>query len=265
WNLESWEEQEQRALKGWLLDRIEAMPVWQSDAPELTTCARLADQLYHDGDFFKVATLYRGRSDFDLTALVTELVLDEAVPFLPILRYKDSGLRKRAAWERTWDLQRKADAGEKVGDIPVPPKYAAADFQQASFWRLRGKLDVPKERFVLYPHCEKAKAPTPVIAWAGWNHLQQALALAGYFISMKENEGWSAERLTPLLAGLLELLPWLKQWHNALDPTFDTGMGDHFAGFIDEAMHGLGLTEAKVRSWRPPQAERRRRGERNRS
>ncbi|MBF0108905.1 MAG: hypothetical protein HQL76_07010 [Magnetococcales bacterium] len=82
---------------------------------------------------------------------------------------------------------------------------------------------------------------------------------------MKENEGWSAERLTPLLAGLLELLPWLKQWHNAPDPTFDTGMGDHFAGFIDEQLRELKMTEAKVRSWSPPQTARRRGGKRNMS
>ena len=53
-----------------------------------------------------VAEVYRGRADFDVTALVTELVMAEAVPFLPVLRYKESGLRKRALWERTWELQR---------------------------------------------------------------------------------------------------------------------------------------------------------------
>ncbi|MBF0261192.1 MAG: BREX-2 system adenine-specific DNA-methyltransferase PglX [Magnetococcales bacterium] len=253
WNLESWEDQERRALKGWLLDRIEAMPVWKTDAPALTTCARLADLLHHDGDFLRVATLYRGRGDFDLTALITELVQNEAVPFLPILRYKESGLRKRAAWEATWTLQRREDAGEQVGDIPVPPKYDSADFATTTCWQLRGKLDVPKERFVLYPHCQRETDPTPVIAWAGWNPLQQAQALAGYFITTKENEGWPPDRLTPLLAGLLELLPWLKQWHNEVDPAFGIGMGDYFAGFCDEAMRGLGVTEPALRAWRPPQ------------
>ncbi len=43
----------------------------------------------------------------------------ESVPHLPILRYKDSGLRKRAEWEKTWDLQRREDAGESVGTISV--------------------------------------------------------------------------------------------------------------------------------------------------
>src|SRR5262249_32283084 len=149
--------------------------------------------------------------------LVTELVLENAVPFLSVLRYKPSGVRKREQWERTWDLQRREDAGQKVGEIPVPPKYAAADFASTVLWQLRGKLDVPKERFISYPHCQRDTDPTPVIAWAGWDHLQQARALATYYVQMKESEGWTKERLTPLLAGLLEVLPWLKQWHNEVD------------------------------------------------
>ena len=36
--------------------------------------------------------------------------LGESVPFLPVLRYNESGLRKRADWERTWELQRGEDA-----------------------------------------------------------------------------------------------------------------------------------------------------------
>ena len=41
----------------------------------------------------------------DLTELVEQLVTKESVPFLPVLRYKESGLRNRADWERTlWKL-----------------------------------------------------------------------------------------------------------------------------------------------------------------
>ncbi len=36
------------------------------------------------------------------------------------------------------------DAGEKVGKIPVPPKYQSKDFLKADFWRLRGGLDGPR-------------------------------------------------------------------------------------------------------------------------
>ena len=117
------------------------------------------------------------RTDFNVAALVAELVESEAVPFLPILRYKPAGLRKRDLWERTWDLQRQQDAGKDVGEIVVPPKYASADFVKTDFWRLRGKLDVPKERWISYPHCSTESDPTLVVGWAGWNHLEQATAL----------------------------------------------------------------------------------------
>ena len=62
---------------------------------------------------------------------------------------------------------------QQVGEIPVPPKYDTEDFVSTTFWRLRGKLDVPKERFITYPHCNRDADRTPVIGWAGWDHLDR--------------------------------------------------------------------------------------------
>ncbi len=284
WNTEPWEVQEQRALRDWLLDRLETERYWPTVV--LVTTRRLADFAAQDADFMRVAELYRGHPDFDVHALVAELVEGEAVPFLPVLRYKESGLRNRTIWERTWELQRREDAIDaaveaelrgsgpepikaeqkrrkhaEVGDIPVPPKYKSADFLNATFWRLRGALDVPKERFVSYAHCAKATDPSLVVAWAGWDHLQQSQALAGYYIAMKEQEGWTADRLTPLLAGLLELVPWVKQWHNDPDPAFGgTRMGDYFADFVAEEARELALTPDQIRAWVPPAGTGTRRG-----
>lgn len=97
---------------------------------------------------------------------MSDLALEEAVPYLAAFRYTDDGLRKRAVWERTWDLQRREDAGETL-NIPVPPKYAREDFRKGSWWSLRGKLNVPKERFVHLPAAERAADPSPVLGWAG--------------------------------------------------------------------------------------------------
>ncbi len=69
----------------------------------------MADVASADAEFLQVAALYRGRPEFNVAALVAELVEGEAVPFLPILRYKPTGLRKREVWERTWELQREED------------------------------------------------------------------------------------------------------------------------------------------------------------
>ena len=286
WNDEPWEEQQQRALRGWLLDRLEAPSLWSE--PRLMTTAALADRMREDQEFLQVAELYTGRPDFDVAKLVAGLVEEQSVPLLPVLRYKPSGLRKRAAWERTWDLQRREDAidartklpasdpehlvpeaatvlkAREIGAIPVPPRYTSADFRKGTCWRLRGKLDVPKERFFSLPFCEREADPSLVIGWAGWNALEQSRAVAAYFTQMREQEGWTAERLTPLLTALLELLPWVRQYHNAPDPEFDTGMGDYFEGFIDEEARALSHTRDAVRAWTPP-AGRGRRGDRRRS
>ena len=103
---------------------------------------------------------------------------------------RSSGLRKREAWEETWALQRREDAGEKVGPIAVPPKYTSADFRKNSYWQARGKLDVPKERFILYPDAGRETDPTPLLGWAGWDHAQQSLALS-LIIGEREKDGWA--------------------------------------------------------------------------
>ena len=255
WNTESWAEQEQRALKNWLLDRLEDQRYWPS--VELQSAARLADRASGDAEFMQVSALYRGRPDFDVAALVAELVEGESVPFLPILRYKATGLRKRAVWERTWDHQRHEDAGEKVGDIPVPPKYASADFVKTDYWHLRGKLDVPKERWISYPHCHTDSDPSLLVGWAGWNHLQQAGALIGYYDTRKR-EGWDAKRLTPLLAGLDQLLPWIHQWHPEIVEEFGETAGKSYQTLLEHDAHELGLTLEDIRNWQPPATTRRR-------
>ncbi len=254
WNMPVWKDLERAAVRDWLLDRLEAPRLWPAGVdqpPQLTTVNRLADAVRTDTGFMQIAELYAGHSGFDVTQVVAELVAGEAVPFLPVLRHTDTGLRKRAQWEDTWALQRREDAGENVGNIPVPPKYKKDDFKKSTFWDLRGGLDVPKERWVSYPGCERGADTSLPIAWAGWNHLQQATALAAYYLEMKENEGWEPVRLQPLLAGLQELVPWLEQWHNEIDSTYGERMGTYYRGFVNEEARALGLTLDELRAWKP--------------
>lgn len=254
WESIPWDILAKSALRDWLLDRLESPSLWLSSAdqpPQLISAHRLADVVQGDAEFMQIAALYSGHSHFDLPQLVSELVTAEAVPALPVQRYTDTGLRKRAQWEDTWALQRREDAGESVGKIPVPPKYQSKDFLKADIWRLRGGLDVPKERWVSYPGCERGVDSSLVIAWAGWDHLQQATALAAYYLDMKDNEGWPGERLQPLLAALLELVPWLKQWHNEVHPTFGERMGDYYEGFLKDQARELGFTLEDLRNWKP--------------
>ncbi len=280
WNTEPWESQLERALREWLLLRLETYFDFDGRMSDLTqrrenakeeselsafaplreisiySVAQLADVARRDPQFMEVGELYRDDPAFDVQSLVEELVAAESVPQLPILRYKDSGLRKRAEWEKTWDLQRREDAGESVGTIPVPPKYTSADFIStggARYWSLRGKLDVPKERWISLPHCEGPDG-TLVICWAGYDHLQQAQAISAYYVRVQTEFGGSDDpRLIPLLASLIELLPWLKQWHNEPNANFDgLRMGDYFDGFVNEEARNLGKTLAEIKAWTPP-------------
>jgi len=158
-------------------------------------------------------------------------------------------IEKKLAEEiKRHQYERKAS---EVGAIPVPPKYQSKDFLKADFWRLRGGLDVPKERWISYPGCERGSDGSLVIAWAGWDHLQQATALAGYYVEMKDSEGWEPTRLQPLLASLLELVPWLEQWHNELDPVFGERMGDYYRAFVTQEARDIGFTLEDLRAWKP--------------
>ena len=138
WNTEAWDAQVTAALRGWLLDRLESPAVWPS--PALRTVAGLADVVRLDPEMMDVARQLGGQ-DVDVVKLVGELVAEEAVPFLAAHRYSTDGLRVRAQWEATWELQRAEDRGEDVGVIPVPPKYGQKDFARGSYWKLRVKLD----------------------------------------------------------------------------------------------------------------------------
>lgn len=199
------------------------------------------DELFGDGD-----------------AAIAKAVADTAVPFLAAHRHTDRGIDKRAAWERTWDLQRREDAGEKVGAISVPPKYDQKDFRDPTYYRLRGKLDVPKERFISYPGCESDEDGEPVYGWAGWDHAQRAAALVALYNDRKTRESWPKERLVPMLAGLLELLPWLKQWHSEPMPDYDTTVAEAYEAFLATELRDHAITREALAAWRPSDLSARR-------
>ena len=273
WNRNDWEDREQDALRQWLCDRLESPAyVPQADREDqaaqqqaqVMTTRELADVAARDEAFMAVAARYTGDASFEVEALVAQLVLEEAVPFLPAQRYKKSGLERRRVWERVWDEQRQEDAidarcelpedhpehltpaqadalkAEQVGDIEKPPNYRKSDFQSGPTYRLRGKLDVPKERFVHLQGCAPEGAPE-VVLWAGLDHAQRARALAGYYNRVKTQEGRDPGRLGKLLAGILDLVPWVKQWHNELDPLTNTRLGDFIEGFVEQEARELEL------------------------
>jgi hypothetical protein len=90
-----------------------------------------------------------------------------------------------------------------------------------------------------------------VIGWAGWDQLEQARALATLIVERSRDEAWAGDRLLPLVAGLVELEPWLHQWFDAPDPLFGGSPAAFITGFIDDQLTGLGKTRDDAKAWRP--------------
>ena len=292
WNAESWHDQEQHVLRTWLLCRLESSDYWPET--RVATVRTLAERAARDADFQQVAMRYAGHEGVDVRSVVQELVESESVPALPVQRYKSTGLVKRAEWERTWSLQRREDEidaeveaatprredeaedtyatrlqeeqrrrkRQEVGDLVPPPKYRSADFLKPTYWRLRGALDVSKERFVSFPQMSRDNDPTLLVGWAGWNALELCQAVAAYCAEVTEQEGWPPARMIPLLAVLQENLLWLKQWHNDVDPDYNQRLGDFFETYLHSQLSNLGLTETDLRAWSPPESRQTRRARR---
>jgi hypothetical protein len=269
WQSEPWDKKQKAALKSWLLDKCEDRRLWfttDDNGDERTRPLSVRTLANRVRDLFPeaadVAALYDSGKDF--SQVIAEIVKTEHVPYLAALRYKDTGMRKRADWEHVWDLQRQEDKlnanlaegeAEKRLDIPVPPKYKSSDFRRNEYWSNRGKLDVPKERFISYPGAETDTDPTLLLGWAGWDHAQQADALATLAHERLEELGWgqdedTRDKLVPLLAGLRELLPWVEQWHTESDEYGDTP-ADHVREDLTELRNTTGITDSQMTDWRP--------------
>ncbi|WNO65378.1 BREX-2 system adenine-specific DNA-methyltransferase PglX [Streptomyces sp. AM2-3-1] len=262
WSTEPWEKREAAALRAWLLDAAERSDLWFEERDEFTaprplTVSQLADALRHDEDVQSVAALYAadhlGKRDASLATVLAAVIEPEHVPYLSVLRYKETGLRKRAQWEQVWEQQREEDRTGQRLDIAVPPKYSGADFLKLSYWSNRGKLDVPKERFISYPVASTDNDQSLLLGWAGWNHREQAEALVNLIHDRVEKDGWPKEdpRFVPLLAGLQEAMPWVHQWYDEFDAEWDGNPAEEFQSALNLGRTERRLSEADLRAWRP--------------
>jgi hypothetical protein len=62
--------------------------------------------------------------------------------------------------------------------------------------------------------------------------------------------------LIPLVAGLAELQPWVRQWHDEIDPTYQVNLAD----YLEEQLRGrasqVGMTLDQLRAWVPQPVRR---------
>jgi hypothetical protein len=261
WTAEPWETREKDAIRRWLLDRCERQNLWyEADhsaepQPRPLTINRLAARLHGEEGILAMASRYAGEEDTDLAAVVAEIIQDEQVPYLAALRYEETGLRKYSQWERTWHLQREEDETGRHLQIPVPPKYAPADFTKHAYWKQRRKFDIPNERFISYPFT--ARDGELIIGWAGWNHAERARVLINLIERHKRSGDNDNQFIMPLLAGLRELVIWLMQWHSQPEsPFWEDSPVSQVRAYLEREKAERGLQDADLTAWRPPRPRR---------
>ncbi|MFZ5478742.1 MAG: BREX-2 system adenine-specific DNA-methyltransferase PglX [Myxococcota bacterium] len=235
------------AAERWLLDRLEDLFAPRSEHSRHTTSGALSTPKPYrleaivsawrrDPRVDAVAGLYAGAgATTDVAGVAEKLLRGAAIPDNPRRVYTPEGLRKLDEWKRVWALQDQEDAGAKqlvdprtdaplldpttgevTNTIPLPPKFDKADFQ-ASYFATRGKLNVPRERFVLFADL----APNR-FGWNGWRDRERALAQVEAFTVAEQHPNdplpvptADDPRRCGATLGLWESLPDVKRWASA--------------------------------------------------
>src|SRR5206468_3769398 len=82
----------------------------------------------------------------------------------------------------------------------------STDYLRNEYWRLRGKLDVPKERLIAFTEVPRRSTEGILYGWAGWLPLQRIKAALAIDEELEDAGVPLAER-TGLLDGAWALLP----------------------------------------------------------
>jgi hypothetical protein len=230
WQTPDLEAEAVTAARDWLLDRLEDLFAPAGDDAEGNarpagplTQARpyrleeIVNAWREDPRVQAVARVYRQtREPVDLSLVAEELLRAEGLPDNIFRLYTDEGLRKLRQWQEVWRLQDREDAGEEVR-IPPPPELKKGDFQEERAFKIRGKLNVPRERFILFADLFPTR-----YGWNGWRDLDRGLAQVAAF-ELAENDPETPlpapspedPRRCGVTVGLWESLDDIRRWASA--------------------------------------------------
>ena len=247
WQMPAWDKEVAAACESWLLDRLEdlfAPPLPDPSSDDASSAAAaaaaasapppgppppLADPRPYtleeitaawqrDPRVQAVADVYAGGRHTVLSLLAERLLDEHGLPDHPYRIYTDEGLRKLRQWQEVWRLQDREDAGEKL-KIPKPPEFAKGDFQSERYFKLRGKLNVPRERFLVFAELLPAR-----YGWNGWRDLKRALAQVESYTAVEQHPtaplprpSTDDPRRCGATLGLWESLPDVKRWVSAAE------------------------------------------------
>jgi len=238
WLSPSWNDMAWVAFTEWVIARCEQI-MSEGGAPHrLWLAEELVTILIEDSRLVQTTAMLG--ADRNVAEVVRKILLTNQVPVLAALRYRAKALPKWQAWQATWDLQEQdfpPAQGAAHRSPPEPPKYTAVDFLRSSYWRNRGKYDLPREPFF--------SSPTPRglgIGCSRWDASEQVRAMVDALPSGAHHDK-NDPSLLPLLAGIHEageqkrLPPTARQ-------SFDKHIITHWEG-------KLGVSVDDLRAWLP--------------
>lgn len=200
WIPPDYEKEFSEAASWWLAEKLEFALEQYGKPISLREWARL---LADDERVNAVLEVLTGSPSFDRESELFKVVKTNTVSNRPEHIFNLSGLRKYINSPRN---------GEGI-----LPEYESKDFSDPVAWRIRGKLNIPRERFIAYREFDSnwrgetiPDSAGPWFGWAGWNAVQRADALAN-LLERANRAGWEANfRQCGLRAALRDLLPELK-------------------------------------------------------
>ena len=224
WQTADFDAETKSAAESYLLDRLEDLfaPGGPLANPSSYRLEQIVDAWARDPRTVAVARVWKS-GDVDLTLAAEQLLRDHGLPDNPRRIYTAEGLRTFAAWKKTWHLQDLEDRGQPLVDpdtakpldtIESPPKFERGHFLTADAFSIRGKLNVPRERFIIF-----ADLSPPRYGWNGWRDIDRARAqVDAYDLAEKDPDNRlplptvaDPRRCGPTL-GLWESLPDVRRW-----------------------------------------------------
>lgn len=224
WQTPDFDSEAKSAAESYLLDRLEDLfaPSGPLANPTPYRLEQIVDAWARGPKTVAVARVWKG-GDVDLTLAAEQLLRAHGLPDNPRRIYTVEGLRTLAAWKKTWYLQDLEDQGKPLVDpdtgkpldtIEIPPKFERGHFQSADAFSIRGKLNVPRERFIIF-----TDLIPPRYGWNGWRDTERARAqVDAYDLAEKDPDNRlppptvaNPRRCGPTL-GLWECLPDVRRW-----------------------------------------------------
>jgi hypothetical protein len=203
WSQTPWNERVRSAATTFLADALETI-VREAGPTRPLVLGDFVAYVRRDPKMVGIAALLA--ADAGRLAEILQTVLDaNAVPDAPSRLFKPSGLEKLAAdalagapdvsepfppgsatnWKRVWRLQEREDHGETIDPMSVAPPFKRLDYAHANGWNLRGKFNVPNERFIVYEDVAPKR-----YGWGGWTTAERARASLEIFqLRNYENDG----------------------------------------------------------------------------